>query len=130
MPEGEAPAVQLRDIDTDSLEDVEDNREAVLFSVRLTRAVPEGWTHEFEQAYAQTPYMLKPPVQVDGDRLKVTFLPRYAGELDGFIHFLGLIVRHANDELRSTLELHTSNTHEQQKSEFRDALKRVTVPRA
>jgi len=122
------PHVALRDIDTDDLGDVEDNREAVRFRVRLSETPPAGWTHEFDQIYKQTPYTLKPPVEVNGDALEVIFLPRYAGELQGFVQFLGLIVRHANDELHKTDELHTSDAQERRKEEFRQALRRVRVP--
>lgn len=122
------PHVSLRDIDTDDLGDVEDNREAVRFRVRLSEPPPAGWAHEFDQIYKQTPYTLKPPVEVKDDALEVIFLPRYAGELQGFIQFLGLIVRHANEELHKTDEMHTSDIHERQKNEFRQALRRVRVP--
>ena len=115
----------MRGLDTEHLEDVEDNREAVQFSVLLSQSAPEMWTHEFDAAYKQTPYTLKPPVRVEGDRLKVIFLPRYAGELNAFVNFLALIVRRANDELRRTVEMHTSSTQEQQKA----AVSRGPAPR-
>lgn len=122
------PHITLRDIDIDNLDDVEDNREAVLFRVRLSEMPPLGWKHEFDQIYKQTPYTLKPPVEVVEDALEVIFLPRYAGEVQGFIHFLSLIVRHANEELHKTEELHTSDIHERQKAEFRQVLRRLQVP--
>ena len=122
------PHIHLRDIDTDHLDDVEDNREAVRFRIRLSEMPPFGWNNEFDQIYKQTPYTLKPPVEVKDDALEVIFLPRYAGELQGFVQFLGLIARQANEELHKTDELHTSDAQEQRKQEFRQALQRVRVP--
>jgi len=115
-------------IDTDDLKDVEDNREAVEFSIVLNQTAPEGWINEFDQIYLTTPYVLKPPVQVDADRLRIIYLPRYANELQGFVRFLELIIRRSNREYRRSAELHTSTVQEQQREEFREALKRVVIP--
>lgn len=124
------PHISLRDIDANDLDDVEDNREAVRFRVRLSETPSPVWKHEFDQIYKQTPYTLKPPVEVKDDFLEVVFLPRYAGELQGFVRFLGLIVRQANEEQHRTDELHTSDAQEKRKEEFRLALRRVQVPGA
>ena len=121
--------IALREIDTDDLENVEDNREAVQFKVRLSGLPSEVWRQEFEQAYFQTPYSLKPPVTVDGEALRIVYLSRYAGELPGFFHFLALIIRQANRETRRTEEMHTSSVQERQKEEFRAALRRVELPK-
>ena len=121
--------IALREIDTDDLENIEDNREAVQFKVRLSSMPSDVWRQEFEQAYSQTPYSLKPPVHVDGDALRIVYLVRYAGELPGFFHFLALIIRQANLETRRTEEMHTSSAQERQKEEFREALRRVELPK-
>ncbi len=125
----DAQAIYLQAIDADHLEDVEDNREAVQFSVRLSRLAPEAWKHEFDAVYKQTPYTLKPPVQVDGDKLNIVFLPRYAGELPGVLNFLALIVRRANDEVRRSAEIQTSDARDRTRAEFQAALRRLSVPR-
>ena len=90
-----------RSISTD-LGDVDENPEAVQFRVGLSEAPSEGWIQEFDIAYRQTPYTLKPPVQVIGDALEIIYLPRYSNELQGFFQFLGLIVQRANEELHRT----------------------------
>ena len=68
-------------------------------------------------------------MDVAGDDLAVIFLPRYASELPGLVRFLSLIVRRANMETRRTEEIHLSKTHEQQKAEFRQVLRRLELPR-
>lgn len=128
MTEIHTPQIALRDIDTDRLDDTDDNPEAVLFRVRLSETPPPGWAHEFDEIYKQTPYTLKPPVHVNGDALEIVYLPRYAGELDGFLRFLALVVRRSNDELHRTEEIHTSDVHERDKARFREALRRVKMP--
>ena len=129
MTEMQSPEIYMRAIDSDELEDVEDNREAVLFHIRLSATPSDTWVQEFEQGYRQTPYQIKPPVQVAGDALEVVFLPRYASELPGLMRFLALMVRRANLETRRTEEIHLSQTHEQQKAEFRSVLSRLELPR-
>lgn len=123
------PDISLKEIDTDHLGNVEDNREAVEFSVRLSCTPTDYWRQEFEQAYLQTPYTLKPPVRLEGDTLYIVFLPRYAGELPGFFHFLAMMIQRANSETHRTEELHTSNAQERQKAEFREALRRIELPK-
>ncbi len=128
MNEEEKTIVRLRAIDTERLDDAEDNPEAIEFNVLFSSAPSEPWKQEFEQAYRQTPYTLKPPIEVVEDRLKITFLPRYASELEGYFQFLALIVARANDELRRTADIQASHTQEQRRAEFRRALQRVKLP--
>ena len=129
MAEGQSPDIFMRAVDSDDLRDVEDNPEAVRFCIRLSETPSDIWVQEFEQGYRQTPYQIKPPVQVVGDALEIVFLPRYGSELPGLARFLALIVRRANIETRRTEEIHLSQTHEQQKAEFRQALHRLELPR-
>ncbi len=123
-----SPLITLREIDLNRLISIEDNREAIEFGVMLSAAPSEVWIQEFEQVYHQTPYTLKPPVRVEGDAMRIVFLHRYSGELQGFLQFLGLIVDRANTETQRTEELHLSSTQERYKAEFRDALRRVHLP--
>ena len=129
MAETQLPEIFMRAIEADDLGDVDDNREAVVFCIRLSATPSDTWVAEFEQGYRQTPYQIKPPVQVAGDALEVVFLPRYASELPGLLRFLSLIVRRANLETRRTEEMHLSQTHEQQKEQFRQVLRRLELPR-
>ncbi len=124
-----SPRITLRSIDYDHLEDVEDNPEAVLFRVALSAAPSDTWVQEMEQAYRATPYQIKPPVQVVGDHLEVVFLPRYASELPGFFRFLGLMAQRATEETRLTEQIHASGSADRHKSEFRDALRRIELPK-
>ncbi len=124
-----SPDIHLREIDTDHLEDIEDNREAIEFTVRLSSRPGDIWVQEFNQIYLQTPYTLKPPVRVYEDTLRVIYLPRYASELQSFFRFLALIVDRANKETHLTEELHTSSAQERHKAKFREALRRIELPK-
>ena len=128
MNETASPTIRLREIDTNNLVSIEDNREAIEFGVKLSAVPSEVWIQEFEQVYHQTPYTLKPPVRVEGDTLRIVFLHRYSAELQGFLQFLALILDRANSETQRTEELHLSSTQERYKAEFRDALRRVHLP--
>ncbi len=128
MTDDTCPKISLAEIDTDHLANVESNRDAVEFQVRLSCAPTEYWRQEFEQAYRQIPYTLKPPVRLEDDMLHIVFLPRYAKELPGFFHFLGMMINRANAETHRTEEMHTSEAQERQKAEFREALRRIELP--
>ncbi len=128
MNDTASPAITLREIDLNRLVSIEDNREAIEFGVLLSDVPSEVWIQEFEQVYHQTPYTLKPPVRVEGDAMRIVFLHRYSGELQGFLQFLALIVDRANSETQRTEDLHLSSTQERYKAEFRDALRRVHLP--
>ena len=125
-----SPDIHLREIDADHLENIEENREAVEFTVRLSGKPTDAWVQEFDQAYLQTPYTLKPPVRVYEDSLRIIYLPRYAIELQAFFRFLALIIDQSNKETHRTEQLHTSNAQERQKAEFREALRRIELPKS
>ena len=129
VQEKETDDISLRQIDTDDLREVEDNREAIEFMIHLSTVPSEAWQQEFEQAYLHTPYVLKPPVTINGDALHIIYLPRYAAELAGFVRFLGLIVRRANEEVIKTEQIQYSSAQEKRRAEFRDALRRVELPK-
>ena len=128
MNDTASPTITLREIDFNRLVSIEDNREAIEFGVLLSDAPTEVWIQEFEHVYHQTPYTLKPPVRVEGNAMRIVFLHRYSGELQGFLQFLALIVDRTNHETQRTEELHLSSTQERYKAEFRDALRRVHLP--
>jgi hypothetical protein len=127
-PEVNTPRIVMRQINLNDLEDVEENPEAVQFRVTLSEAPIEGWIQEFDIAYRQTPYTLKPPVQVVGDTLEIIYLPRYSNELHGFFRFLALIVQRANEELHKSEEMHVSNAQERRKAQFREVLSKINIP--
>ena len=124
-----SPDIFLREIDLDHLGNVEENREAVEFLVRLNTVPTDAWQQEFMVAYERTPYILKPPVRLVGDTIHIVYLPRYAGELQGYIDFLALIVARSNTETHRSEELHTSNAQERQKAAFRESLKQLRLHR-
>ena len=128
MTDEHCPDIALEEVDTEHLANVEGNRDAVEFSVRLSCTPTEAWRQEFEQAYKQVPYTLKPPVRLANDTMHIIFLPRYVGELPGFFHFLSMIIKRANAETHVTEEMHTSNAQERQKKEFREALRKIKLP--
>ena len=128
MADVQSADIRMRAVDSDRLEDVEDNPEAVQFQVRLSGTPSDVWVQEFEQAYRQTPYQIKPPILVAGDALRIIFLPRYAGELPGFFRFLGLMVRRSNEETRRTEEIHAAGSRDRHKAEFQEALRRIELP--
>ena len=127
MPEQE-DAISIRSIDTDWVEDVEDNREAVLFRIFLNTTPTSAWVHEFDELYKAVPYLIKPPVTVVDDSIHVTYLPRYASELEEYTRFLGYIVKRANNETQITLELHEAGNVVGRKDSFRETLKKIHVP--
>jgi hypothetical protein len=125
----QTPRITLKSIDFDHLEDVEDNPEAVLFRVALSETPSDIWILEMEQAYRAMPYQIKPPMQVIGDQLEIIFLPRYASELPSYFRFLGLMATRANDEARLTEQIHAASSADRHKAEFRDALRRIELPK-
>lgn len=125
----EIPEITFKAIDLDSIEDVEENNEAFQFDILLNQAPPHEWVVEFEYLYQIGPYVIKPPVEVDGDRLHIIFLPRYGDNLQGFLDFLATVVHHATEEARRTQEIRMSDTKEHRRQDFRDMLKRVHLPR-
>ena len=130
MSDGQSSEISLRDIDSEHLENVEANREAVEFQVHLSAVPTEIWRQEFEAAYQHLPHALKPPVRIEEDRLHIIYLPLYAGELQAFFNFLAKIIAISNMEARVTEEMHTSSEQEKQKREFREALRGIELPKS
>jgi hypothetical protein len=127
-PDVKTPRIFMRQINLNDLGDVDENPEAVQFRVTLSELPTEGWIQEFDIAYRQTPYTLKPPVQVVDDTLEIIYLPRYSNELQGFFRFLGLIVQRANEELHTSEEMHVSHAQERRKVQFREVLSKIQIP--
>lgn len=125
----EIPEITFQAIDLDSIEDVEENNEAFQFDILLNQIPPAEWAHEFEYLYQIGPYVIKPPVTLDGDRLHIVFLPRYAENLQGFLDFLATVVHHSTDEARRTISIRSSDEKERRRNQFRDLLKSMHLPR-
>lgn len=130
MSDEPSSEISLREIDTDHLENVEANLEAVEFQVRLSAVPSEVWRQEFEQAYQHVGHPIKPPVRIEENTLHIIYLPRYVGELSAFFQFLARIIVVANKEAHVTEELHTSSAQEKQKEEFRRALRGIELPKS
>lgn len=123
------PEITFKAIDLESIEDVEENAEAFQFDILLNMAPPHEWAEEFDYLYRIGPYIVKPPVTLDGDRLRVVFLPRYQADLQGFLDFLATVVHHSTEEARRTVEIRTTEGKERRREEFRQILKQVHLPR-
>jgi hypothetical protein len=125
----EIPEITFKSIDLDNIEDVEENAEAFQFDVLLSQVPPPEWAHEFDYLYRIGPYVIKPPVELVDDRLKVIFLPRYSDNLQGFLDFLATVVHHSTEEARRTIEIRSSDSKERRRQDFRQTLKRIHLPR-
>ena len=123
----ECPPIAMKSIDYDHLDDGEDNPEAVEFRVQLSCVPTEIWIQEFEQAYRQSAFSLKPPLRISQDLLEIVYLPRYVSELPQYFRFLGLMVQKANDETRRTEEIHAAGSRDRHKDDLRNALKRIQL---
>jgi hypothetical protein len=115
--------ISMQQIDMDDLQDVDDIPEAVRFSILLAGEPSSIWAQEFATAYGSIHHPIKPPVDVSGNRIWISYLPRYANDLQSYIDFLKNVVEAANREERRTLEIHEHDTGH--KARFREQLKRV-----
>src|SRR5579864_4462114 len=87
--------ITLERIDADDLQDVEDIPEAVRFSVLLSEEPSAAWKQEFTLAYRAMPNAVRPPVQIEGDRLWIAYLPRYSADLESYLRYLKAVVERA-----------------------------------
>ena len=88
-------SIAMSKIDLESLDESPDNHEAVEFNILFNETPSPKWVEEFEIAYRLMPNNIKPPVHIEGDHMRVAFLPRYESELQGFIEFLKSVMRQA-----------------------------------
>jgi hypothetical protein len=123
------PDIYFKSIDVDSVENVEDNPEAVTFDIVLNTIPSSHWLEEFDYLYARSQFGLKPPIQVKGDRMQIHYLTRYGEELQNFISFLSLILVRATDEARRTIEIQQTDEKEQAKSAFKVVLSELELPK-
>ena len=122
--------VQIKAVDTDDLRDVEDVAEAIEFSVVLSNTPTEAWWAEFEGAYNSLSHTIKPQTRLEGDRIWITYLPRYEGELQQYITFLAEVVRVANAEEQLTYDLHLKGHRSGPREQFRKHLLAVKLPKS
>ncbi len=120
--------ISLKQIDIDSVADAEENPEACSFEIILNEPASEDWIAEFEYWYKQVPYVVKPPVTVLGDRMHIVYLPRYSDEIQGYMRYLSTIVQHANEEVKRTREILTTDVKERRKADFRKLLQGIELP--
>ena len=81
------PEIDMLKIDLDTLEDADENAETIVFDIVLNGQPSAKWVEEFEILYRKRPFAIKPPVVVEGDRLRVHFLPRYQSDLQPYVDF-------------------------------------------
>jgi hypothetical protein len=115
----------MQSIDLDSLEEAEENYEAVAFDIILSGPPQEKWIEEFDIAYRTMPFDIKPPAEVIGDRLRVEYMPRYGDELQEYIDYLKLVLERVEEEVdkSESILLHDDRPHVI--PQFRETLKRV-----
>lgn len=95
MPDRIATA-QIVAVDPETLEVDDQYPGAYGFTVRLSTDPGPEWVAEFDAAYAALPHAVTPPVRVEGDCLKVFFIPLYEAELPAFLAHLEQVVAEAN----------------------------------
>lgn len=118
--------ISMQSIDTENLEEIEEIREAVMFSIILNTEPTPEWHQEFESAYKVMHHPIKPPVTVEDGRLWITYLPRYSAELPAYIKFLKHVVERANSEEIRTAHLRERDTGGH-KAKFREVLKSISL---
>ena len=119
--------IAMSKIDLESLDESPDNHEAVEFNIVFNEPPSLKWVEEFEIAYRLMPNNIKPPVHIDGDHMRVAFLPRYENELQGFIEFLKSVMRQADEEVAKTEAIVKFGHSDEHIAAFRDVLKRIRV---
>lgn len=120
--------VHMKEIDLDSIEDVEQSDEAVQFIVRLSDIPSQEWMAEFFYLYEREPHTIKPPIEIEDDVMHIQFLPRYDEELQDFLDFVGEICRRASEEAELTLAIQASEEKDMRKREFREFLATMRLP--
>ena len=121
------PDIRFVSIDLDSLDDVEENDQAVQFDIVLNAEPTNEWKQEFEYLYDHNPHAIKPQVATTGSRLHVAYLPRYGAELQEYVDFLTEIAARATAEARLTLQLQTTEQKDRQRQEFREVLRGIRL---
>jgi hypothetical protein len=117
-------------VDLDSLDESEDNHEAIEFDIMLSHVPDPKWVEEFEIAYRSNPHPIKPPVVVNDDRFTVQFLPRYSDELQSFIEFLQQMMDIADREVRTTLAIQKHGHMQEHIDDFRKTLQNLNFAKA
>jgi hypothetical protein len=112
-------------VDLDSLDESEDNHEAVEFDILLSQVPDPKWVEEFDIAYRGMPNVIKPPVHVVEDRFRVAFLPRYDDELQNFVEFLRGVMSRADEEVRKTEAIQKVGHLQEHVDKFRDSLRDI-----
>lgn len=118
--------VELERIDYDYLRDVDDIPEAVEFSIIASHEPSDTWITEFDTAYHAMHNPIKPPVSIIGNRLWISYLPRYSADLPNYINFILRVVNVANDEEKRSLTIHEHDPTGA-KDRFRNVLKGVRL---
>jgi hypothetical protein len=119
--------VALEAIDLNSLAESETSHEAIEFEVLLNQTPDEKWVEEFDIAYRTLPNSIKPPVAINGDRMLISFLPRYANDLQAFFEFIQSVMRRAEEEMDKTEAIAKHSHQPERLNGFRDILRKVRV---
>ncbi|MEO7717783.1 MAG: hypothetical protein ABIY70_16410 [Capsulimonas sp.] len=125
----EAPQpISMTRIDSDDLIQDEETPEAIDFSIMLSQTPPEEWIASFTAAYLALHHDIKPPSHIEGDRIWISYLPRYNGELPAYLKFLQAVVNESNRQVQLTYEIHQNSAKDQMRMQFRDLLRQTALP--
>ena len=119
--------VALSSFDLDSLDESDDNHEAIEFDILLNDSPDNKWCEEFEIAYRVMPNNIKPPVHINEDRMRIAYLPRYERDLPSYIDYLKSVVAVANEEVRKTEAIAKHSHRAEHIESFRTTLRRMRL---
>jgi hypothetical protein len=119
--------VKLESIDLDSLAESEDSHEAIEFDAILNEVPPQKWIDEFEIAYRTLPNNIKPPVRIEGNRMCITYLPRYSDDLQSFMDFIQAAMQRAEIEIDKTEAIARHSHQPERLAKFRASLSKLRL---
>jgi hypothetical protein len=119
------PTAQILSLDPETLEINDTYPGTYGFYLRLTGDPGSEWAAEFEAAYDQSTYSIKPPVVFRGNTLVVFFLPLYAEQLPEYLQFF----RHVVDITNQSVEKRNALLPEDEsiKEAFRTRLRQLST---
>ena len=85
------------------------------------------WIDEFEIAYRTLPNNIKPPIKIDGNRMLISFLPRYQNDLQSYIDFVKMIMDRAEEEIDKTEAIAMHGHQPERIAAFRETLRKVRL---
>jgi hypothetical protein len=119
------PTAQILSLDPETLEVNDTYPGTYGFYLRLTSDPGSEWAAEFEAAYDQSVYTIKPPVAFRGNTIVVFFLPLYEEQLPEYLQFLRQVIDNTNQSVEKRNGLLPED--ESIKEAFRTRLRQLTA---